>query len=85
MTRRPGLLPTTAAPTDLPVAYGAVPIPVDKLVPSPWNPNHTHPPGGLDEWYRTNVIGGTGAFLLSVMGFDTFAYAMVNKLSRETS
>jgi hypothetical protein len=53
--------------------------------PSPWNPNHTHPPGGLDEWYRTHVIGGQGALLLSVMGFDTFAYAMVNKLSRETS
>jgi hypothetical protein len=53
--------------------------------PSPWNPLHTHPPGGLDEWYRANVIGGTGAFLLSVLGFDTFAYAMVNKLSREVS
>ncbi len=53
--------------------------------PSPWNPMHTHPPGGLDEWYRANVIGGNGAFLLSVLGFDTFAYAMVNKLSRETA
>ena len=53
--------------------------------PSPWNPMHTHPPGGLDEWYRANVIGGSGAFLLSVLGFDTFAYAMVNKLSRETA
>ncbi len=54
-------------------------------IPSPWNPMHTHPPGGLDEWYRQNVIGGSGAFLLSVLGFDTFAYAMVNKLSRETA
>ncbi|MBL8807031.1 MAG: DUF1194 domain-containing protein [Rhodospirillales bacterium] len=53
--------------------------------PSPWNPQHTHPPGGLDEWYRANVIGGSGAFLLSVAGFDTFAYALVNKLSRETA
>jgi len=53
--------------------------------PSPWNPQHTHPPGGLDEWYRANVIGGNGSFMLSVMGFDTFAYAMVNKLSRETT
>ncbi|MBI3503313.1 MAG: DUF1194 domain-containing protein [Proteobacteria bacterium] len=52
--------------------------------PSPWNPQHTHPPGGLDEWYRANVIGGNGSFMLSVMGFDTFAYAMVNKLARET-
>lgn len=54
-------------------------------IPSPWNPMHTHPPGGLDEWYRANVIGGSGAFLLSVLGFDTFAYALVNKLSRETA
>jgi hypothetical protein len=53
--------------------------------PSPWNPNHTHPPGGLDGWYRENVIGGTGAFLLSVMGFETFAFAMVNKLTREST
>jgi hypothetical protein len=53
--------------------------------PSPWNPQHTHPPGGLDEWYRANVVGGAGGFMLSVMGFDTFAYAMVNKLLRETS
>lgn len=53
--------------------------------PSSWNPNHTHPPGGLDGWYRENVIGGTGAFLLSVVGFETFAFAMVNKLTREAS
>jgi hypothetical protein len=53
--------------------------------PSPWNPGHTHPPGGLDGWYRENVIGGTGAFLLSVMGFETFAFAMVNKLTREAA
>jgi hypothetical protein len=53
--------------------------------PSPWNPNHTHPPGGLDGWYRENVIGGTGAFLLSVMGFETFAFALVNKLTREST
>jgi hypothetical protein len=54
-------------------------------MPSTWNPNHTHPPGGLDGWYRENVIGGPGAFLLSVMGFETFAFAMANKLSRESS
>ncbi len=52
--------------------------------PSPFNPYHTHPPGGLDEYYRQHVIGGPGAFLISVMGFESFGFAMVNKLLRET-
>jgi len=30
--------------------------------PLPWNPEHTNPPGGLDAYYRNNVIGGAGAF-----------------------
>jgi len=53
--------------------------------PSPFNPQHTHPPGGLDEYYRRNVTGGPGAFMLSVLGFETFGFAMVNKLSREVA
>ncbi|MCA0451953.1 MAG: DUF1194 domain-containing protein, partial [Proteobacteria bacterium] len=53
--------------------------------PMPWNPYHTHPPGGLDEYFRANVIGGQGAFLMAVQGFETFGFAMVNKLSRETA
>src|SRR4029078_1771859 len=28
--------------------------------PMAWNPEHTNPPGGLAEYYRTNVIGGPG-------------------------
>ncbi len=53
--------------------------------PSPFNPQHTHPPGGLDEYYRQNVIGGPGAFLLSVLGFETFGFALASKLSREVA
>ena len=44
---------------------------------------HTHPPGGLARYYRTHVIGGSGAFLVVVKNFDSFAEAMAKKLARE--
>lgn len=44
---------------------------------------HTQPLGGLPEYYRQNVIGGPGAFLLQVENFGTFAEAMVRKLVNE--
>jgi hypothetical protein len=44
---------------------------------------HTQPPGGLPEYYRQNVIGGPGAFLLQVENFDTFAEALARKLVSE--
>jgi hypothetical protein len=46
---------------------------------------HTHPPGGLPNYYRDNVIGGPGAFVLQIANFDTFAQAMTNKLLTEVS
>ena len=46
---------------------------------------HTHPPGGLPKYYRDNVIGGPGAFMLQIVNFDTFAQAMTNKLLTEVS
>ncbi|MGH6671244.1 MAG: DUF1194 domain-containing protein [Xanthobacteraceae bacterium] len=46
---------------------------------------HTHPPGGLPNYYRDNVVGGPGAFVLQVVNFDTFAEAMTNKLVAEIS
>lgn len=46
---------------------------------------HTHPPGGLPGYYRNNVIGGPGAFVLQIVNFDTFAEAMTNKLITEVS
>jgi hypothetical protein len=51
--------------------------------PMPWNPHHTHPPGGLENYYRENVAGGPGTFVLVVEDFTSFAYAVVNKLIRE--
>jgi hypothetical protein len=44
---------------------------------------HTHPPGGLPNYYKENVIGGAGAFLLVVENFDSFADAIVKKLVAE--
>ncbi len=37
----------------------------------------------LDEFYRNHVIGGTGAFVIAIDDFSTFAYAIVNKLIKE--
>jgi uncharacterized protein DUF1194 len=46
---------------------------------------HTHPPGGLPKYYRENVAGGPGAFVVHVVNFDEFAEAMTNKLITEVS
>jgi len=37
----------------------------------------------LDEFYRDNVVGGPGAFVVAIKGFDTFAQAIMNKMVRE--
>ncbi len=84
-TNTSGMMPDIAR--DAVVATG---VTINALVilstePMPWNPYHTHPPGGLDEYFRANVIGGQGAFMMAVQGFETFGFAMVNKLSRETA
>jgi hypothetical protein len=52
-------------------------------VPLPWNPEHTHPPGGLRNYYEENVIGGPSAFTMVAEGFETFGYAIINKLIKE--
>ena len=54
------------------------------------NPNfgylaHTQPPGGLPNYYRENVIGGPGSFVLQIEDFHSFAEAMVQKLVQEIS
>ncbi|MBV9863621.1 MAG: DUF1194 domain-containing protein [Alphaproteobacteria bacterium] len=51
--------------------------------PNPGYAFHTQPPGGLPEYYRQNVIGGPGSFLLVVENFKSFADAMTNKLVTE--
>ena len=37
----------------------------------------------LDEWYRDNVIGGPGAFVVTAQGYDNFAQAIRDKLVNE--
>ena len=51
--------------------------------PLPWNPEHTNPPGGLGEYYRRNVIGGPGAFVMVAENFNSFGQAIINKLIAE--
>jgi len=54
------------------------------------NPNfgyvaHTQPPGGLPNYYKENVIGGQGSFVLQIDDFHSFTDAMVQKLVTEIS
>jgi hypothetical protein len=39
----------------------------------------------LDDWYRTNVIGGPGAFLVVANGYEAFAEAFRQKLRLEVA
>ena len=50
-----------------------------------WNPDHTNPPGGLDNYYRNNVIGGPGAFVMVAKNFGSFGEAIINKMIAEVS
>ena len=51
--------------------------------PLPWNPEHTNPPGGLDEYYRRNVTGGSGSFVMVAENHNSFGQAIVKKLIAE--
>jgi hypothetical protein len=53
--------------------------------PLSWNPDHTNPPGGLDNYYRKNVIGGPGAFVLAAQNFNSFGEAIIKKLIAEVA
>jgi Protein of unknown function (DUF1194) len=53
--------------------------------PLAWNPDHTNPPGGLDNYYRHNVIGGPGAFVLVAENFNSFGQAIVKKMIAEVA
>jgi len=44
---------------------------------------HVQPPGGLTEWYRQNVTGGPGSFVVEVREFAAFGEAMTRKLINE--
>ena len=51
--------------------------------PIPWNPEHTNPPGGLAQYYRNNVIGGLGSFVMVAEDFRSFGRALTSKLIAE--
>jgi len=44
---------------------------------------HVQPPEGLQEYYRRNVIGGPGSFVVAVKDFTTFTEAITRKLVSE--
>jgi hypothetical protein len=51
--------------------------------PPPSHSNHTNPPGGLANYYRNNVIGGPGAFVMVAENFNSFGNVLIKKLIRE--
>ena len=53
--------------------------------PLAWNPDHTNPPGGLENDHRNNVIGGPGAFVLVARHFNSFGEAIVKKMIAEVA
>jgi len=53
------------------------------LHPNPGYFSRTQPPGGLGEYYKTNVTGGPASFVITIEDFNSFAEAMTNKLVNE--
>ncbi len=51
--------------------------------PVSWTYAHVQPPGGLDNYYRENVTGGVGSFVLSIHDFHSFSEAVKRKLINE--
>jgi hypothetical protein len=51
--------------------------------PVSWTYAHVQPPGGLDNYYRENVTGGPGSFVVAVHDFHAFGEAITRKLISE--
>jgi hypothetical protein len=51
--------------------------------PISWTFAHVQPPGGLPNYYRENVTGGPGSFVMEVRDFAAFGEAMTRKLIAE--
>lgn len=51
--------------------------------PVSWTFAHVQPPGGLANYYRDNVTGGPGSFVVEVHDFTSFGEAMTRKLVEE--
>ena len=50
--------------------------------PVSWTFAHVQPPGGLQNYYKENVTGGPGSFVLEIRDFHTFADAMTPEADR---
>src|ERR1700693_5300231 len=66
----------------------ALDLPINGLVilsegPFAWHTAHTNPPAGLANYYRENVVGGPGAFVLEAKDFNSFGQAIIKKLIAE--
>jgi len=48
-----------------------------------WNADHTNRPAASTNYYRNNVIGGPGAFVMVAGNFSSFGQAILNKLIAE--
>lgn len=53
--------------------------------PSAYLRDHENPPEGLQAYYRQNVAGGVGAFVLVAKNFQSFGRSLVAKLVQEIS
>jgi Protein of unknown function (DUF1194) len=51
--------------------------------PSTSYSSHTNPPGGLANYYRNNVVGGHGAFVMVAENFNSFGTVLIKKLIKE--
>jgi len=48
-----------------------------------FRPEHTNPPGGLENYFQENVIGGPGAFTIVAENHGAFGRSMTKKLIQE--
>ena len=50
-----------------------------------FRPEHTNPPGGLEKYFKDNVIGGDGSFALVAQGHESFGRVLTKKLIQEVA
>ena len=48
-----------------------------------FRPEHTNPPGGLEQYFKDNVIGGPGAFTVVAESHEALERALTKKLIQE--
>lgn len=82
-TNTNGPFPTTARDAGVEMGVTINALVILSPEPLPWNPGHTHPAGGLENYFKENVIGGPGAFTMVADGFETFNKAILGKLIKE--